>query len=83
MHFDSGKGSVVVLLSSIEAVYVGAEVTQSGGTVGTITKVAVPYGGGRASSVFSRTSPSALSIARMVRPIHSRTSIQVDGPLGS
>jgi len=62
MHFDSDKGSANVPVASIDDVYTGAEVTQSGGTLGTITKVAVPYGGGRALSLLLRSKIDIITI---------------------
>jgi hypothetical protein len=37
--------------------------TQSGGTVGTLTKVALPYGGGRALSLILRSKIDILTLA--------------------
>jgi hypothetical protein len=62
MRFDSKKGGATVPVNTIDDVYTGAEVSQSGGTVGTITKVALPYGGGRALSLLLRNKIDILTI---------------------
>src|SRR2546430_4782273 len=55
MQFASGQATAKVPVKSIDDIFSGAETTQSGGTVGTLTKVALPYGGGRALSLILRS----------------------------
>ncbi len=62
MQFTSGQAVTKVPVKSIDDIFSGAEMTQSGGTVGAITKVALPYGGGRALSLLLRSKIDVLTL---------------------
>ena len=62
MQFTSGQAVAKVPVKSIDDIFSGAEMTQSGGTVGVITKVALPYGGGRALSLLLRSKIDILTL---------------------
>jgi hypothetical protein len=62
MQFTSGQGVAKVPVKSIDDIFSGEEMTQSGGTVGTLTKVALPYGGGRALSLILRSKIDILTL---------------------
>jgi hypothetical protein len=63
LQFTSGATVAKVPVKSIEDIFSGEEMTQSGGTVGTLTKVALPYGGGRALSLILRSKIDILTLA--------------------
>lgn len=63
MQFDAGKKEVKVPTASIEGIFSGEETTQALGAVGTIGKVAAPYGGGRVLSLLLRTKVDVLTLA--------------------
>ena len=62
MQFTAGQAVAKVPVKSIDDIFSGAEMTQSGGTVGAITKVALPYGGGRALSLLLRSKIDVLTL---------------------
>jgi hypothetical protein len=62
MEFSAGQVKARVPVKSIDDIFSGAEMTQSGGTVGVITKVALPYGGGRALSLLLRSKIDILTL---------------------
>jgi len=62
MEFSAGQAKARVPVKSIDDIFSGAEITQSGGTVGVITKVALPYGGGRALSLLLRSKIDILTL---------------------
>lgn len=62
MEFASGQAVAKVPVKSIDDIISGEEMTQSGGTVGVITKVALPYGGGRALSLLLRSKIDILTL---------------------
>jgi hypothetical protein len=62
MQFTAGQLAAKVPVKSIDDIFSGAEMTQSGGTVGAITKVALPYGGGRALSLLLRSKIDILTL---------------------
>jgi hypothetical protein len=62
MQFTAGQTVAKVPVKSIDDIFSGAEMTQSGGTVGVITKVALPYGGGRALSLLLRSKIDVLTL---------------------
>ena len=62
MDFTAGQAKARVPVKSIDDIFSGAEMTQSGGTVGVITKVALPYGGGRALSLLLRSKIDVLTL---------------------
>jgi len=62
MEFSAGQAKARVPVKSIDDIFSGAEMTQSGGTVGTLTKIALPYGGGRALSLLLRAKIDILTL---------------------
>jgi hypothetical protein len=62
MQFTAGQAVAKVPVKSIDDIFSGEETTQSGGAVGVITKVALPYGGGRALSLLLRTKIDILTL---------------------
>jgi len=62
MQFTAGQAVAKVPVKSIDDIFSGEEMTQSGGTVGALTKVALPYGGGRALSLLLRTKIDILTL---------------------
>jgi len=62
MQFSAGQAVAKVPVKSIDDIFTGEEMTQSGGTVGVITKVALPYGGGRALSLLLRSKIDILTL---------------------
>src|SRR6266436_3575120 len=62
MEFSAGQAKARVAVKSIDDIFSGAEMTQSGGTVGTLTKIALPYGGGRALSLLLRSKIDILTL---------------------
>ncbi|HEY6391183.1 MAG TPA: hypothetical protein VIX89_07895 [Bryobacteraceae bacterium] len=62
MQFTAGQTVAKVPVKSIDDIFSGAEMTQSGGAVGAVTKVALPYGGGRALSLLLRTKIDILTL---------------------
>jgi hypothetical protein len=62
MQFTAGQAVAKVPVKSIDDIFSGEETTQSGGTVGALTKVALPYGGGRALSLLLRTKIDILTL---------------------
>jgi hypothetical protein len=62
MGFSAGQAKARVPVKSIEDIFSGAEMTQSGGAVGTLTKIALPYGGGRALSLLLRSKIDILTL---------------------
>jgi len=62
MEFNAGQAKARVAVKSIDDIFSGAEMTQSGGTVGTLTKIALPYGGGRALSLLLRSKIDILTL---------------------
>ena len=62
MEFTAGQAKARVPVKSIDDIFSGAEMTQSGGTVGTLTKIALPYGGGRALSLLLRAKIDILTL---------------------
>jgi hypothetical protein len=62
MQFTAGQAVAKVPVKSIDDIYSGEEMTQSGGTVGALTKVALPYGGGRALSLLLRSKIDILTL---------------------
>jgi len=62
MQFNTGQTVAKVPVKSIDDIFSGAEMTQSGGTVGALTKVALPYGGGRALSLLLRSKIDILTL---------------------
>jgi hypothetical protein len=62
LQFTAGQAKARVAVKSIDDIFSGAEVTQSGGTVGRLTKMAVPYGGGRALSLLLRLKIDILTL---------------------
>ena len=62
MQFTTGQAVAKVPVKSIDDIFSGEEMTQSGGTVGALTKVALPYGGGRALSLLLRSKIDILTL---------------------
>jgi hypothetical protein len=62
MQFTSGQAVAKVTAKSIDDIFSGSEMTQSGGTAGVITKVVLPYGGGRALSLLLRSKIDILTL---------------------
>src|ERR1700687_1120661 len=62
LQFTAGQAVAKVPVKSIDDIFSGEEMTQSGGTVGVITKVALPYGGGRALSLLLRSKIDILTL---------------------
>jgi len=62
LQFTAGKTVATVPASSVTDIFSGEEVSQSGGTVGTLTKLAIPYGGGRALSLVLRNKLDVITV---------------------
>ncbi len=62
LHFNAKAGHTAVPLASIKDIDSGEETKQTGGTAGTIVKMAVPYGGGRALSLLMRAKVDVLTL---------------------
>src|SRR5260370_41017423 len=62
MEFSAGQAKARVPVKSIDDIFSGAEMTQSGGTISTLTKIALPYGGGRALSLLLRAKIDILTL---------------------
>jgi hypothetical protein len=63
MQFQQGeKPAAQVTLSSIQNVFVGGTDRQVGGTAMTLSKAAVPFGGGRVVSLFSHKKYDSMTI---------------------
>src|SRR5262245_60644090 len=58
----SGKPAVTVPVDSIHDIFVGAQSRQIGGLPMTLGKAAVPYGGGRAISLFSKKKYDTITV---------------------
>jgi hypothetical protein len=66
MQFKGGKDAAQVPIKSIDAIFVGTEVTQSGGKVGRVVKtasMAAPYESGKVLSLLMRTKVDILTIS--------------------
>jgi len=66
MQFDDGKASVKVPATSIDAIFVGSETTQSGGNVGKVMKtaaIAAPFESGKVLSLLMRTKVDILTVS--------------------
>jgi hypothetical protein len=56
LEFATNKNKVDISIASIQDVFTGQESRQDvGGAAGTVTKAAIPYGGGRIVSLFSHS----------------------------
>ena len=53
LEFDAGTTKAEVSIASIQDVFTGQDSKQMGGTTGTVAKLALPYGTGRAVSLFA------------------------------
>jgi len=65
-QFTAGTSKAVIPIASIEDIVIGSEVTQSGGTAGTVAKTAAtaaPYGSGAVLSVVLRTTADILTVS--------------------
>jgi len=62
LQFAAGQAVAKVPVKSIDDIFSGEEMTQSGGTAGVITKIALPYGGGRALSLLLRSKIDILTL---------------------
>src|SRR5258708_20096308 len=63
MEFSAGQAKARVPVKSIDDIFSVAEVTQSGGTVGTFTNVSLPYGVPRALSLLFRSKITILPLS--------------------
>jgi hypothetical protein len=59
---SSGRAAAQVGIRAIQNVSLGQEDVQRGGTAATVTKAAIPFGGGRAVSLFAHSKFDALTI---------------------
>lgn len=62
MTFNTKASKAELPLASVNNVSTGEETHQSGGAVGTVAKMAVPYGGGRALSLIMKTKVDVLTL---------------------
>ena len=66
LHFQAGKAMGEVPASSIDDIFVGAEVTQGGGKTGRVVKtaaIAAPFESGKALTILLRTKVDILTLA--------------------
>jgi hypothetical protein len=66
MQFEDGKDAAKVPASSIDAIFVGSETTQSGGRVGRVVKtasIAAPYSSGKVLTLLLRTKVDILTVS--------------------
>ena len=66
MQFEAGKDAVKVPASSIDAIFVGSETTQGGGTVGKAVKtaaIAAPFESGKVLTLLMRTKVDILTVS--------------------
>lgn len=66
LRFQAGKAMGEVPVSSIDDIFIGAEVTQSGGKTGRVVKtaaMAAPFESGKALTILMRTKVDILTIA--------------------
>jgi hypothetical protein len=66
MQFSGGKSVANVPVTSIDAIFVGSETTQSGGKVGRVVKtaaMAAPYESGKVFSLLMRTKVDILTLS--------------------
>lgn len=66
LHFQTGKASSDVAVSSIDDVFIGAETTQAGGKTGRVVKtaaIAAPFESGKALTILMRTKVDILTVA--------------------
>lgn len=62
LHFKAKAGHAAVPLASIKDIDSGEETKATGGTVGSVARMAVPYGGGRALSLLMRARVDVLTL---------------------
>jgi hypothetical protein len=65
LRFRAGKAASDVPVSSIDDIFIGAEVTQSGGKTGRAVKtaaIAAPFGSGKALTIMMRTKVDILTV---------------------
>jgi len=62
LRFNAKTSHAAVPLASVKDVDSGEETKQTGGKVGTVAKMAVPYGGGRALSLLMRAKVDVLTL---------------------
>ena len=62
LTFQAKAGHGAVSIASIQDVFTGEESRQTGGKVLTLAKMGVPYGGGRAISLFSHEKVDSLTV---------------------
>ena len=62
VKFSSAAGNAQIPTASIEDVFTGQDSRQTGGKAMTVTKMAVPYGGGRVLSLFAHEKFDSLTI---------------------
>jgi len=66
LRFQAGKAMSDVPVSSIDDIFIGAEVTQSGGKTGRVVKtaaIAAPFESGKALTILMRTKVDIMTIA--------------------
>jgi hypothetical protein len=66
LHFKTGKAESKVPVTSIDDIFIGAEVTQGGGKTGRVVKtaaIAAPFESGKALTILMRTKVDILTVA--------------------
>jgi hypothetical protein len=63
LEFKAGKAGNKVPVPAIDAIFVGTETTQSGGTAGRVIKMAAPYESGKALTILMRTKVDILTVS--------------------
>ena len=66
MKFEDGKDTAQIPASSIDAIFVGSETTQGGGTVGKVVKtaaIAAPFESGKVLTLLMRTKVDILTVS--------------------
>jgi len=63
LEFKAGTAGNKVPVSAIDAIFVGTETTQSGGTAGRVIKMAAPYESGKALTILMRTKVDILTVS--------------------